>query len=1405
MLRFFLSSFFLFVGHFSFSQPVIFEHLTQNDGLPSPTVTAVLQDSYGFMWFGSRRGLVKYDGYSFTVFDNISTEKSERITNFFFRNIVQVDDTTLLMVFNGNGFYRFNLNTEKFKLILNNSSKENFENVNTIMNLVKDRENNVWLGTRNGLMSYDPKTNAFSNYPLDVYPEFKSSKSTQYVSSIKQDEKGNLWMFCSDGYIATFDVKSKKYQFIKYSNSAVAKSLFHHGGNLLLDKHNTVWIGTEYEGIFTYDRASGKIKQYSKENGKISSNIIMSFCEDFSQTIWAGTDGGGLLRFNREKDDFEVFKNYPVDPNSLSGNAIYTIYEGKDQILWVGTYAAGVNIFKHDKQKFHKVTSQGAVGKRLSYKSVLSFAEAPDGSILIGTDGGGLNVFHPETGIIDVYYTSNSVIHSNILNTLYFDKAGYLWIGSYGKGFCRYSYSSRGLHLKSNVFLDGKGVWNIIEDKNRNLWIGALDCVYSISLNEKGDILSEPIVRLKARFGVANSILVDSKQQLWISTNACGLYNRKKNSFENIQADKNKPNSLTNSSVTSFYQDRKGNYWIGNELGGISKLLDFKKNSVQKVANYSTYFRSANAILEDKNNNLWLSTNNGIVLLKNEKDFVHFSMEDGLQNKEFNVGASLVAKNGTMYFGGTEGFNYFDPNNIKYNTSTPQVYITELKLFNHTLIQNTPFQGKIYLNKPAFSTKEITLDYDENVLSIGFSALDFTASNRNSYSYKLEGFDKNWFLTDASKRQVTYTNLPPGDYVFRVMGANNDGFWNKDATLLNIHILPPWWMTWWFRALMGIAVITGFFAFYFWRTYAIKKKNAELKLLVEQKTSELRNVNDSLIEINEEVLVTNERLEAQNREVILKSDRIVEQQTKIVAQNTELNKLNETKDKFFSIIAHDLRNPVSALHSISDLLVENFGKYSDAQKEEYAQMLLESSSNLKKLTVDLLDWATSQTKHYQIKPIAVEVHWLTQQTIKTLFTQASQKKILISDHTEKGIYVLADEKMVDTIIRNITSNAIKYSPNGSVISIYNSISDDGQINITIEGQGVGMTEEQLQKLFSIDKIESSPGTEKEQGAGLGLVICKEFVELNNGKLTIESTPQKGTKVHILLPQAEIPSQLVEKKDIIVQQQPNPIIQIQSKEDVSKEVAMFTNRKILIIDDETNARKVLREYLSEHFEIYEAENGRQGLQMAQVCFPEIVVCDLNMPFMNGFEFCSRLKNDPATSHIMCIILTGQAELDLEKRAIEAGADEFLTKPYDAPILVRRIVNQLKTRDQVRKQFSNETDYNIKAIAKDKMTQEFLEKCVSYIEQNISNNTLHADDLCQELGLSKTLLYEKIKNLSDLTVNEFIKVIRLKRSLVYLKEGKMNISQIAIEVGFNSLSYFTRSFVKQYGKSPSEYLK
>lgn len=1380
-----------------FTQNISFEHLTQLDGLPSPTITSITKDSYGFMWFGTRRGLVKFDGYTHSVFADAKSKENGKVTNFFVRAITQVNDSTLWISLDNDGLYAFNLFTETFlQIALEEQIKEHF----LVYSIKKDKNNNVWIATSIGLLRFNDQLVFSKFYNPKTLDQLQGFDKNAYVNDIAFDQNNDVWLLLAQGYIGKITQTSEIIDVRQFSDSKVRDQIPNHGGKLIFDNNHQLWICTEETGLFQFDLVKNKIIQFSKENNSLPNNVIRDLCVTPDDHIWVATDGGGLLQYNPSDNNFHSFNHDPNNQNSISGNALYDLYSSEDNILWIGTYAAGININKKNKAKFELINNKGSLGFKMNSKSVLSFAELPDHRIIIGTDGGGINILDKKTNKIEFLTTENSDLHSNIINTAYFDSKGYLWIASYGQGICRYTFKDK-LKRASKILLPNKSFWEIIEDNKGNLLFGSLNEVYTCQVEDSPIFKNELRILFEANFGIINQFYKTQKGLIWIGTSSMGLcnYDLEDNRLHVMKHDRSKTNSIESNNVTSILEDSEGKIWLGTEFGQLTQLIDFENNIVKTFPNEN--YTSINGILEDKNKKLWLSTDNGITRFDKDSSFLSFGLDDGVQSKEFNLSSSYIDSEGFFYFGGIDGFNKFNPQNINLNHNIPSVYISDIKLFNQSIF-NAKKENRL-ITKAPFINDKIELKYKENVFSISFASLDYLSPDQNNFMYMLEGFDNEWVHTKATKREANYTNLRPGTYHFKVKGSNNDGIWNPVETSLQITILPPWWMTWWFRTLFSIAVLLALITIYYIRLHNIKSKNKELEKLVEIKTSELQNVNDSLQEKNQETLVANEKLEAQNNEILRKSDRIQEQQQKILIQNSELEEknsslksLNETKDKFFSIVAHDLKNPISAVYSLSELLARNYKIYPDFEKEQFVQQILQSSGQLRKLTVDLLDWASSQSKQYKAHFVSTNLHSLIDQSMIALDLQAKQKNILISNDSDPLQFVWVDEKMMDTVIRNLISNAIKFSPKGKVISIRN-VEDENDVVFYIQDEGVGMNTEQLNHLFDLEHIKSNKGTNQEEGVGLGLVICKEFITLNDGNISFESNPNQGTKVIITLQKADFSKSI--QKEVISEE---PLV---SEQIVIKESAQYTGRKILIIDDDPQLRKILQLYLSDIFEVYEAEDGSKGLELATSVFPELIICDLNMPVMNGFEFCTLLKENHDIAHIPCLILTAQTEIDVEKRAFDAGADAFLSKPYDSYLLIRRIINLLKSKDQIKAKFGSQHDFKIETEYKDKVSQDFLIQCTSYVESRMSDPDLHADDMCKELGLSKTLLYEKIKSLTGQTVNEFIKIIRLNHSISLLKEGRLNKSQIALEVGFNSLSYFTRSFTKQYGKSPSDFIK
>lgn len=1080
------------------AQKLEFEHLTDKDGLVSTTVTSILKDSYGFMWFGTYHGLSRYDGYTFVNYLN-DPKNDSSLTENGIRYLYETRDSMLLIGFNFSGIAIYNRQTESFTRLRHNPEDPASLRHDVIHCFYQDKKGNIWVGTKGGLDRFDPVTRQFTHY--------QPKEGGDMVSSIVDDERGNLWLYGKGEFVYRFNTTDHTFEKFSFTDNFNNEKYSSWGGDILLDKYNNLWIGSDIgNGLFRYNIKTGKKDWYSAENKKLESNIIFSLLKDSEGRIWIGTDGSGVYLYDYKSDDFTQFKNDPNENSSLSANGVYTMYESEPVVIWIGVFTGGVNIYNRNKNKFTKFTSKGTPGRCLNNKSVVSIAEAKDGKIWMGTDGGGLNLFDPENFSFKYYTTQNSIIHSNVIKSMKIDRDENLWLGSYGVGLCKINFDKgKAKYFRGNIHGTGKTVltdfvWSIEESYDRKIWTGLLN--FGLNIYDPGkDEFTYDVFDSAAYKNETVSIYVlfeDSKKRMWVGVEngGFGYYDPEKKCFVKFKNEEGKQPIISSNQIRDIFEDSRGTIWIASYKGGLMKVVDLDKKKFESYTMKDGLpTNNINNILEDDHHNLWLSTDMGISLFRtDDKKFINYDMEDGLQSKEFNYRAALKSRDGYMYFGGIQGFNMFHPDSVRFNPVPPRIVFTDFKLFNKSVEPGKPYNGNVYLEKSILLSKEITLTHKEAVFSIEFAALDLTAPKKNKYAYRLTGFNDQWTYVSSDQRTATYTNLDPGEYIFQVIASNNDGVWNMTGSSLKIIILPPWWMTWWFRTGTVVVSVMLLVGFYYMRVRSIRERNKFLEQEVKKRTAE-----------------------------------IMMQQEEIIQKKNQLEQLNRTKDKFFSIIGHDLKGPVKALTSLAELLKEESEKMASEKQRMLANHMEANCNRVQNLVLSLLEWARTQSGQVKTEPAPIPVSRIFSENIELLSAQAAQKQIKIEVQTDTEHIIMADYHMISTVIRNILSNSIKYSQRGGTIELSSSVSCENAIKLAVKDNGVGMSEEVLNKLFSLDKVPSVKGTANETGTGLGLIIAKEFIELNQGKIYAESVVGQGSIFYMTLPCVNtIPSEIVLK-------------------------------------------------------------------------------------------------------------------------------------------------------------------------------------------------------------------------------------------------------------------------------------
>ncbi|WP_442589713.1 hybrid sensor histidine kinase/response regulator transcription factor [Pedobacter sp. AW31-3R] len=1410
-----LFSLILLINLYTYSQitNLKFESIGTKDGLSQSNVHSIFQDKTGFIWFGTKDGLNRYDGYNFTVY-----KKSFKNRNSIRSNDIQTiieDQKGILWMGTGEGTIE-QLNTHKEQF-----SSDTFKSIKGVQCIYQDKAGNIWIGTKaDGLFSYSREGKQTAHYTHD--PARKNSLSSNDITCISEDREGKIWVGTSATGLLIFDRKTKTFS-RHHSNPLVKNSLTDdHIRFVFEDSKANIWVGTYGAGLNLYRKDTKDFlainPHHELPNPNLTLNYLLCMEEDAAGNLWVGTENGGLYIFH--SPDNPAFSHLGIvnylhseqDNHSISSNTINAIRRDRSGNMWLGTSNAGVCMVNPVAGRFAHYRHE-AGSNSLSNNIVNFFFEDAAQQIWIGTDGGGLNKFNEKDGTFSVFKHEPGQPRSicgNYVLTIAEDRDKNIWTGTWGSGISMFNSKNQYKHFKHDPNIPGSLSSNyafyIFRDSKERIWVGTYGGGLDL-YQEKTQTFKHFQHQEKDNSSISSNYILtiaeDKKGNLWIGTDGGGL-NRFNEKEQNFVSGIYSNAGLSNDRIGSIYEDAEGYLWLATNFG---------LNRFNPVTNKNTtYFRDnglANDVITsvtgDEKGNIWIGTNKGISRLQARTHTIkNYTVADGLQDNEFKYGR-LVSRSGYIYFGGKNGFNRFKPEELKDVTLPSPVVFTSFQIFNKNVAVADAGNEDSPLKTTISQSKKITIPYFQSVFSFEFATLNYAAKEKKKYQYFLEGFDDKWHDL-GNKNSVTFTNLDAGDYTLKVKGTNSDGQWSDTISEIQLVITPPFWKTWWFISIEILFAAGLVISLFYLRVAAIKRRNIQLEKEVALRTHELSETNSFLLESNEKIQVQNFYLEESNKEINRKTEKILNQQKHIVVQKqnleTTVNELqgsNKTKDKLFSILAHDLKNPVTALHGISEHLYKKLPQLTEKEVQSHTKDISNASTAIHELVINLLDWARTQSQNLAYEPVDMNIHELVMRNVFLAETQLTQKNI--SCHLDIDIHhtIRADKHMMDAVARNLINNSIKFTHRNGNITV-TSVKQSGKVDICFADNGIGMTAAQIQEILFQENKSISYGTFGETGTRLGLQLIKEFIEINEGRLHIESEPHKGSAFTISLPDgggAQETTQLQQAVEI----GKFGMEQINFQQE---QAGLLTGKRILIVDDNDEIRNFLKLLLSGTFELFEAANGKEGLKIATEAQPDLIITDMMMPVMNGLEFCNTIKSDYNTSHIPVVLLTSNTGEVGQLASYEAGSDAFLTKPINQKILFHVLLNLIKNQENAKKRFSGAEELLPEGISYNKMDEEFIDKVSSYIEQHINDADLDYKKLCEITAMSRTVLYAKFKALTGMGVHDFIKNIRLKKSLKLLQEGKLNISQIAYEVGFATPSYFSKSFVKRYEIGPKEYV-
>ncbi|MCD6596407.1 MAG: response regulator [Bacteroidales bacterium] len=1325
-------------------------YLSVEDGLSQNEITDIIQDAKGFMWFATRGGLNRYDGYNFIHFKSRGNNP-QGLSNPSIECIYEDANDKIWIGTKSGGIDVYDPVLNKFSHYNNSDSSHVRLSDNRILSIYQSSDSLFFFGSwSNGLTIWDQKKDS-------VWYRFKNRK----ISVIKEGPDETVWIGTDRGL---------------YCYNCVKNKITHHNFNnenfdvtdLIFDEvRNKIWIAAWGKGLVEYDPSNRSYISYKVEREEsimeiYSENSYSLLLDDYGK-VFMGTWGGGLFKFDPKSKKFQSISIKPNQIGELNTDfdIILKLFKAPSGDVWVGTDGGGICRISN-RPAFQGISLNGHKGSGLGNHHIWSLLQAKNGQLWIGTKGGGLYYSDNRRDFIPAIMKDNEDIEFEkyTIQCLFEDDKNQIWVGS-NFGIQKLHKMQTGYKLVRTNLIDNLGfikkVTSIFKSDNEFL-VGTQQLGFFDIVCNNGNQLeiknfnpqTHPVLRNER----ITFIRKDKNSRFWIGTyNGIYFYDFQKKTFQEIKIEGKE--QLPSQIILCWNQFNDSTFFVGTPSG----LTQLTVTNSQSFHLKNFYIEDGlsddyiHALLSDKGNTLWISTNQGISRFSpTDGLFRNYNERDGLQGKSFSEGCSFKSENGEMFFGGVNGYNYFFPDSIYDNPFIPKMAITDLNINNKVIKPGETCNNRIILNKEITFSDNLVLTHREKEIAITFAALGYDAPERNNYAYRLVNHDDSW-KNIGNQRTVFFNNLRAGTYIFEVKGSNNHNVWNETPASLIIEVRPAPWRTWW-ALVIYITITFGLVGLIRW------------------------------------VALRQSRLAHQ-----------LEMESLHVEQEKEMS---EVKLRFFTNISHEFRTPLTLIMGPVQELLKN-ETFAEKAKGRL-QVIAENTQRLLNLVTQLLDFRKAETGKMKISVSKNDMVVFLRREVKSFENLAEINNIEFSYKSEvTQLNAWFDYEKFEIVINNLLSNAFKYAGSPGVVTLLLNCEEKNLV-IEVKDNGKGISQTDIDKIFDRFYQVDSSKNRAFGGSGIGLSLAKRIVELHGGEISVKSVPleetvfkiqMKAGKEHYSEEQISSNLEVIVKEDPIAQ---SSLTKTKVKPAGKKGQDQF---KILVVEDQDEVRNYIFELLSEDYDVLTAINGADGYISCQRNHPDLVITDVMMPVTDGCEMCQLIKQNPETSHIPVIMLTAKDTDQSKIEGVTAGAESYIAKPFNPDVLKAEIASSLKNRERLHKYFSKKVRLEPSEVEITHTEAKILEDAIELVERSMIKPEFSTEYLAQKMNMSPSTLYRKIKALTGMSTNVFIRSIRLKIAAQLLKNSNKYITEISDDIGFYDIKYFRKCFKEQFGVSPSEF--